>query len=63
MFNQDCKNVCTHLDLPQIISLDQTGFIHQKQTQDNIRMTLHVFSHITKYNLEVVLVGLDAETV
>lgn len=37
------------------------GFIRQRQTQDNIRQTLNVTSHITKQDLEAVLVGLDTE--
>lgn len=43
VLNQD-YNIFTHVlakriekILPQIISLDQTGFIQQRQTQDNIR--------------------------
>lgn len=67
MLNQDYK-IFTHILakrieglLPQIISLDQTGFIRQRQTQDNIRRTLHVVSHIIEQDLEAVLVGLDAE--
>lgn len=47
--------------LPNIIQLDQTGFIRQRQTQDNVRRTLHVINHIVKNNIEVVLLGLDAE--
>lgn len=67
VLNQDYK-IFTHILakrieglLVKIICLDQTGFIRQRQTQDNIRRTLHVISHITKCNLEAVLVGLDAE--
>lgn len=51
-----------HLEeiMPEIISLDQTGFIRQRQTQDNIRRTLHVMQHIIK-QVEATVVGLDAE--
>lgn len=46
---------------PLFISLDQTGFIRKRQIQDSIRRTLHVINHITEYNIDAVLVGLDAE--
>lgn len=47
--------------LPDIINIDQTGFIRQRQTQDSIRRSLHVMRHITKKKVEAVLVALDAE--
>ncbi len=47
--------------LPQIISLDQTGFIRQRQTQDSIRRTLHVIEQINKDKLQAVMLSLDAE--
>lgn len=47
--------------LPEIINQDQTGFIKQRQTQDNIRRTLHVMQNIIKRRLEAVILGLDAE--
>lgn len=46
--------------LPDIINLDQTGFIRQRQTRDNIRRTLHIINHINQTDMEAVL-GLDAE--
>jgi len=67
LFNQDYKLFTSilvkvlDLILPDIIQLDQTGFIRQRETHDNIRRTLHVINHINKYTLEVVLLGLDAE--
>ena len=45
--------------LPDIIHLDQTGFIKQRQTQDNIRRTLHIIRHITENN--TALISLDAQ--
>lgn len=47
--------------LPEIISLDQTGFIKKRQTQDNIRRTLHIIDHTVKCQNEMVLISLDAE--
>lgn len=47
--------------LPCIIHLDQTGFIKQRQTQDNIRRTLHIIRHITENNVESMLLSLDAQ--
>lgn len=48
--------------LPQIIHTDQTGFILQRQTHDNIRRTLHILNHIQTNKLQAVLVSLDAQT-
>lgn len=47
--------------LAQIISLDQTGFIKQRQTQDNVRRTLHVIDYVGKNKIPMVLMSLDAE--
>ncbi|KAJ0009052.1 hypothetical protein NQD34_016467 [Periophthalmus magnuspinnatus] len=47
--------------LPEIINLDQTGFIHQRQTLDNIRKSLHIIDHVTRQKTEALIVGLDAE--
>ena len=47
--------------LPQLIHNDQTGFITQRQTNDNIRRSLHILSHIQQNNLEAYLISLDAE--
>lgn len=67
VLNQDYK-IFTHIlakrienILPEIISLDQTGFIKQRQTQDNIRRTLHIIDHIAKNKTQAVLLSLDAE--
>lgn len=67
VLNQDYK-IYTHIMakrlekiLPQIISLDQTGFIQQRQTQDSIRRTLHVVEQINKIKLQAVMLSLDAE--
>lgn len=47
--------------LPEIIHLDQTGFIRQRRAQDNIRRTLHVMQHIIEKRVEAIVLGLDAE--
>ena len=47
--------------LPELIHLDQTGFIRQRQTQDNIRRSLHIIRHIVENKEEAILIGLDAE--
>lgn len=47
--------------LPQLIHNDQTGFISQRQTHDNIRRSLHILHHIQENNIEACLVSLDAE--
>lgn len=44
--------------LPDIISLDQTGFIKNRQTHDNIRRTLHIMQHIRDKKLEALIMGL-----
>jgi len=49
--------------LPDLIQLDQTGFIRQKQTQDIIRHTLHVLWHIQHHKINSMCLGLDAEKV
>lgn len=47
--------------LPELIHEDQTGFIRQRQTQDNIRKTLHIMKQATQQKLETLLISLDAE--
>ena len=47
--------------LPHLIHNDQTGFILQRQTHDNIRRSIHILHHIQKNNIEPCLVGVDAE--
>lgn len=49
------------LILPVLIHKDQTGFVRQRQTQDNIRKTLHVMRQITQQKLETLILSLDAE--
>lgn len=48
--------------LPNLINQDQSGFIRQRQTQDNIRRTLQVMNYIKKNKLKsVILSHADAD--
>uniref|UniRef100_A0A3B4H6H7 Reverse transcriptase domain-containing protein n=1 Tax=Pundamilia nyererei TaxID=303518 RepID=A0A3B4H6H7_9CICH len=47
--------------LPDLISNDQTGFIRRRQTQDNIRRTLHVIHQIQTSKSTAMLMSIDAE--
>lgn len=47
--------------LPNLISNDQTGFIRNQQTQDNIRRTLHVINQIQTSKSKDMLMSIDAE--
>lgn len=41
--------------LPKLIHNDQTGFIQNRQTQDNIRKTLHIIDYIQKSQTEAII--------
>lgn len=45
----------------EMIDPDQTGFVRERQTQDNIRRTLHVVDYVIKGNISATLISLDAE--
>ena len=44
-----------------LIDEDQTGFIKNRQAQDNIRRTLHIIEHINRKRASAVILSLDAE--
>lgn len=46
---------------PKLIHNDQTGFIRQRQTQDNIRKTLHMMDYIQKNKIKAMVISVDAE--
>lgn len=47
--------------IPDIINEDQAGFIKGRQTQDNIRWTLHIIEQFNKQHPSAALVSLDAK--
>lgn len=49
--------------MPHLINLDQTGFIKQRETQDNIRRLLQIIRHVTENNVESTLISLDAQEI
>ena len=42
---------------------DQTWFVSERQTQDNIQGTLHMVDYVIKENISASLISLDAEKV
>ena len=44
-----------------LINLDQTGFIHYRQTSDIIRRILHISSQMQKDKIQSIIGSLDAE--
>ena len=63
LLNQDSKIFALilakrlELILPEIIHQDQTGCIRQRQTQDNIRRSLHIIHKINQEQIEAVIMG------
>lgn len=47
--------------MQDLIDEDQTGFVKERQTQDNIRRSLHVIENIKSKGESAVLVSIDAE--
>lgn len=65
VLNTDCKLYASILSkrlevMPQLIDEDQTGFLKDRQTLDNIRRALHTIHQIQKEEISSVL-SLDAE--
>ena len=47
--------------MPLLIDDDQTGFIKNRQTQDNIRRALHIIQQVRQENISSMVLSLDAE--
>lgn len=47
--------------MSELINADQAGFIRGRQTQDNIKRTLHIINHIQETDLQAIIFSLDAE--
>lgn len=47
--------------MPKLIHNDQTGFIQERQTQDNTRRTLQIISHIQENKIAAMVISIDAE--
>uniref|UniRef100_A0A668S264 Reverse transcriptase domain-containing protein n=1 Tax=Oreochromis aureus TaxID=47969 RepID=A0A668S264_OREAU len=53
--------ISKRLEMILPIHNDQTGFIKQRQAQDNIRKVLHILRQVDKQKLETLVLSLDAE--
>ena len=47
--------------IPDLIELDQTGFIKNRHTQDNVRRALHLIDNVCKSKSKFLAISLDAE--
>lgn len=47
--------------LPQLIKPDQTGFIKNRYSSDNIRRLFAIINHVNSHNIPSILLSLDAE--
>ena len=47
--------------MPLLIDEDQTGFMNNRQTQDNIRRALHIIQQVREENISSMILSLDAE--
>ena len=66
VLNSDYKLYATLLAkrcpvMPLLIDEDQTGFIKNRQTHDNIRRALHTIEQINKDQISAIILSLDAE--
>lgn len=47
--------------VPDLIDPDQTGFVKNRQTQDNVRRALHHIDQMRKSKMKSIVISLDAE--
>lgn len=47
--------------VPDLIDCDQTGFVKNRQTQDNVQRALHLINQMRSSNRESLAISLDAE--
>lgn len=47
--------------MPELIHLDQTGFIHRRQTTNYIRRILHILGQVQKDKIPAIIGSLEAE--
>lgn len=47
--------------IPELIDTDQTGFVENRQTQDNVRRALFLIDSMSKNNSKSLVISLDAE--
>lgn len=47
--------------LPELIDTDQTGFVKDRQTQDNVRRVLYLVENMSRSHLKSLVISLDAE--
>lgn len=67
ILNIDCKLYASIISkrleniIPDIINDDQTGFLKNRPTKDNVRRALHLMEHMSKSKDKSIVLSLDAE--